>query len=130
MERGPTTGLRSEPFFAGMTRPAMYAKVPARAFGLNVFVHLMALLVTQLVWHSLLLALATFASGLFFYALLRLFTYYEPRFAEFFPMWASTRGADILSGALRFWRAGSYTPLAADLVDARGRRRSRPWVWL
>jgi type IV secretion system protein VirB3 len=31
----------------------------------------------------------------------------------------------MLGGNLRFWRANSYSPLALDMPDVRGRRRMR-----
>jgi type IV secretion system protein VirB3 len=47
----------------------------------------------------------------------------DARFFDLLLMWVRTRLPALL-GTLRFWDASSYSPLALDLPNSRGRRNS------
>jgi type IV secretion system protein VirB3 len=49
----------------------------------------------------------------------------DPRFFDLMLMWGRTR-LPAMVGTLRFWRASSYSPLALDLPDVSGQRRTEP----
>ena len=48
----------------------------------------------------------------------------DARFFDLLLLWGRTRIPALLANA-RFWKSSSYTPLALDLPDMRGRRRIR-----
>lgn len=111
-------GLTADTLFVGMTRPTMLFGVTFSAMILNIVLTVEAFIVTKnLVW---LLAFVPI-HGLF-----SLVCLYEPRFFDLLGLWARTRGAALLSGNLRYWKASSYSPLVLDLPDRRGRRRHAP----
>ncbi|MBS0448537.1 MAG: VirB3 family type IV secretion system protein [Proteobacteria bacterium] len=60
------------------------------------------------------------------HALFYLVCVVEPRFFDLFQLWGKTRGIALLAGNVRFWRAGSYSPLVLDLPYERGRHRAAP----
>jgi type IV secretion system protein VirB3 len=108
-------GLVADTLFVGMTRPSTVWGVTYSAMMFNVVVTTESFIVTKnLVW---LLAFVPM------HGLLYLLCLYEPRFFELLQLWGRTRGVAWLGGNLRFWRASSYSPLALDLPDLRGRRR-------
>jgi type IV secretion system protein VirB3 len=47
----------------------------------------------------------------------------DARFFDLLLLWARTRIPALLANA-RFWKSSSYSPLALDLPDVRGRRRT------
>lgn len=111
-------GLTADTLFVGMTRPTMLFGVTYSAMILNIVLTVEAFIVTKnLVW---LLAFVPM-HGLFYLVCL-----YEPRFFDLLGLWARTRGASLVSGNLRYWKASSYSPLVLDLPDRRGRRRHVP----
>ena len=55
----------------------------------------------------------------------------DARFFDLLLLWARTR-IPALCANLGYWKASSYSPLAVDLPDARGRRRNAdlvPRLW-
>jgi type IV secretion system protein VirB3 len=55
----------------------------------------------------------------------------DARFFDLLLLWGRTR-IPVLLGNLRLWRASSYSPLAMDPPDRRGRRRRSdplPRLW-
>jgi type IV secretion system protein VirB3 len=47
----------------------------------------------------------------------------DARFFDLLLLWGRTRIPALLANA-RFWKSSSYSPLALDLPDVRGRRRT------
>lgn len=116
MERNQ--GLVADLLFVGMTRPPMVWGVTYSAMMANVVLTMEAFIVTKnLAW---LLAFVPL------HGLLYLLCLYEPRFFDLLQLWGRTRGCAWTAGNLRHWRASSYSPLALDLPDHRGRRGARP----
>jgi len=113
----PEPGIREDPLFAGITRPAMKWGVTYSALLLNgVTTMEMFLLTRNLLWLLICLPI----HGMFW-----LLCKNEPRFFDLLFLWARTRGPGLL-GNVRFWKANSYSPLRFDLPGKNGRRR---WIW-
>ena len=111
-------GIVCDTLFVAMTRPSMVGGVTYAAMLFNVVITTEAFIVTKnLVW---LLAFVPIHGVLFLVCL------YEPRFFDLLQLWGRTRLPGVVSGTLRHWRANSYSPLALDLPDQRGRRRRLP----
>lgn len=111
-------GIVVDALFVGMTRPSMVWGVTYSAMMFNIVVTSESFIVTKnLAW---LLAFLPIHGMLFLVCL------HEPRFFDLLQLWGRTRLPAMVNGNLRFWRANSYSPLAVDLPDAHGRRRSRP----
>jgi len=112
-------GLIADPVFLAVTRPPMRWGVTYSALLACGLVAIEAFLLTRnLLWLLVYLPLHALA----YLACLR-----EPRFFELALLWARTGGPAVF-GNLRFWRASSYSPLALELPDARGRRPRRDAV--
>ncbi|MDM0049754.1 type IV secretion system protein VirB3 [Variovorax sp. J22R115] len=111
-------GIVADPLFVGMTRPSMVWGVTYSAMMFNVVLTTEAFILTK--------NLAWLLAFLPIHGVLYLVCLYEPRFFDLLQLWGRTRLPALLAGNLRHWRASSYSPLALDLPDARGRRRRRP----
>ena len=110
-------GIVADALFVGMTRPSMVWGVTYPAMMLNIVITTESFIVTKnLVW---LLAFVPI------HGLLYLVCLYEPRFFDLLQLWGRTRLPALLGGNLRHWGASSYSPLALDLPDAKGRRRAQ-----
>jgi type IV secretion system protein VirB3 len=110
-------GIVADPLFIGMTRPSMVWGVTYSAMMFNILVTTESFIVTKnLAW---LLAFAPIHGMLYLVCL------YEPRFFDLLQLWGRTRLPALLAGNLRLWRANSYSPLALDMPDWRGHRRTR-----
>ena len=110
-------GITADTLFVGMTRPSMIWGVTYSAMMFNIVVTSESFIVTKnLVW---LLAFLPIHGVLYLVCL------YEPRFFDLLQLWGRTRLPAMLGGNLRYWRANSYSPLALDMPDLRGRRRMR-----
>ena len=106
-------GLIADPLFVGATRPPMRWGVTYAALLLNLVCTLEVFLVTRN-----LLTLLLFAP---IHGLCALLCARDARFFDLLLMWGRTRMPSAV-GTLRFWKASSYSPLALDLPDNRGRR--------
>jgi type IV secretion system protein VirB3 len=110
-------GIVADPLFVGMTRPSMVWGVTYSAMMFNIVITTESFIVTKnLAW---LLAFVPVHGVLYLVCL------YEPRFFDLLQLWGRTRLPGMLAGNLRFWRANSYSPLALEMPDVRGRRRPR-----
>jgi type IV secretion system protein VirB3 len=110
-------GIVADPLFVGMTRPSMVWGVTYSAMMSNIVITTESFIVTKnLAW---LLAFVPVHGVLYLVCL------YEPRFFDLLQLWGRTRLPGMLAGNLRFWRANSYSPLALEMPDGRGRRRMR-----
>jgi len=108
-------GLIADPLFVGATRPPMRWGVTYAALLFNMVFTLEAFLVTR--------NLLTLLVCLPIHGMCALLCARDPRFFDLLLLWGRTRLPAVL-GTLRLWRASSYSPLALDLPDARGRRRA------
>lgn len=104
-----------DPLFVGATRPPMRWGVTYSALLVNGVVTLEVFLLTK---NLLTLALALPVHGVSALLCAR-----DARFFDLLLLWGRTRIPALLANA-RFWRASSYSPLALDLPDVHGRRRS------
>ena len=107
-------GLIADLLFVGATRPPMRWGVTYAALLFNMIFTLEAFLVTR----NLLVLLVCLP----IHAVCALLCVRDARFFDLLVLWSRTR-APALLGTWRVWRASSYSPLALDLPDARGRRR-------
>ncbi len=108
-------GLTGDVLFVGATRPPMRWGVTYSALLLNgVFTMELFLLTKNLL--VMLLALPI-------HGICALLCARDARFFDLLLLWARTRIPALLANA-RFWRSSSYSPLALDLPDVRGRRRT------
>src|ERR1700727_2243608 len=99
-------GIREDPLFAGVTRPAMAMGVTYSALLINGLTTVELFLLTKnLLW--------------------MLVCKNDARFFDLLFLWGRTRGPGLL-GNVRFWKANSYSPLRFDLPNHKGRRR---WLW-
>jgi type IV secretion system protein VirB3 len=107
-------GLIADPLFVGATRPPMRWGVTYSALLFNMVFTLEAFLLTK---NLLALLLCAPIHGLCMLLCAR-----DARFFDLVLLWARTRLPALLAN-LRVWKASSYSPLALDLPNRRGRRR-------
>jgi type IV secretion system protein VirB3 len=108
-------GVTADALFVGATRPPMRWGVTYAALLFNLVFTLEVFLLTK---NLLTLLLAAPIHGVCMLLCAR-----EARFFDLLLLWGRTRLPAILT-TLRFWSASSYSPLALDLPNARGRRRA------
>jgi type IV secretion system protein VirB3 len=119
----PDQSLIAETLFVGATRPPMRWGVTYSALMFNLIFSLEAFLLTR--------NLLTLLLGVPIHALCMLLCARDARFFDLLLLWGRTRGA-ALFGNLRFWQASSYSALAVDPPDRRGKRRRSdpvPVLW-
>jgi type IV secretion system protein VirB3 len=109
------TGLIADALFVGATRPPMRWGVTYSALLVNGVFTLEVFLLTK--------NLLTLALALPIHGVCALLCARDARFFDLLLLWGRTRIPALLANA-RFWRASSYSPLALDLPDLRGRRRT------
>ena len=109
-------GLIADPVFVGATRPPMRWGVTYSALLFNMVFTLETFLVTR---NLLTLLICAPIHGLCALLCAR-----DARFFDLLLLWGRTRLPALL-GTLRLWKASSYSPLALDLPDARGRRQTK-----
>jgi type IV secretion system protein VirB3 len=107
-------GLIADPLFVGATRPSMLWGVTYSAVMLNAMCIMELFLLTK---NLLVLLLAAPIHGVCMLLCAR-----DARVFDLVLLWGRTRLPALLAN-LRFWKASSYSPLALDLPDERGRRR-------
>jgi type IV secretion system protein VirB3 len=115
--------LTADTLFVGATRPPMRWGVTYSALLFNLMFSMEAFLLTR--------NLLTFLLAAPIHALCMLLCARDARFFDLLLLWGRTRGA-ALFGNLRLWQASSYSPLAVDPPDRRGRRRRSdlvPGLW-
>ena len=116
MDASRNQGLTADTLFVAMTRPSMLFGVTYSALIVNVVLTMETFILTgNLMWLLAFLPI----HGLFYLVCL-----FEPRFFDLFQLWGRTRGLALATGNVGFWRASSYSPLALDLPDHNGRRRT------
>jgi len=108
-------GLTADPLFVGATRPPMRWGVTYSALLVNGVFTMEIFLLTK--------NLLTLALALPIHGICALLCARDARFFDLMLLWGRTRIPALLANA-RFWKASSYTPLALDLPDVRGRRRT------
>jgi type IV secretion system protein VirB3 len=111
------TGLIADPLFVGATRPPMRWGVTYSALLFNMVFTMEAFLLTK---NLLTLLLAAPVHGLCMLLCAR-----DARFFDLVLLWGRTRIPAALTN-LRLWKASSYSPLAIDFPNPKGRRRSAP----
>ncbi len=109
-------GLTVDPLFVGATRPPMRWGVTYSALLFNMVFTLEAFLLTK---NLLALLLCLPIHGVCMLLCAR-----DARFFDLVLLWARTR-LPALFANYRVWRASSYSPLALDLPNERGRRSRR-----
>ena len=110
-------GIREDPLFAGVTRPAMAMGVTYSALLINGMTTVELFLLTKnLLWMGVCIPI----HGIFW-----LVCKNDARFFDLLFLWGRTRGPGLL-GNVRFWKANSYSPLRFDLPNKVGRRL---WLW-
>jgi type IV secretion system protein VirB3 len=107
-------GLMVDPLFVGATRPPMRWGVTYSALLFNMVFTMEAFLVTK---NLLALLLCTPIHGVCMLLCAR-----DARFFDLVMLWARTRLPARFAN-YRVWLASSYSPLALDLPNDRGRRR-------
>lgn len=109
------TGLTVDPLFVGATRPPMRWGVTYSALLVNGVFTLEVFLLTK--------NLLTLGLSLPIHGICALLCARDARFFDLLLLWGRTRIPALLANA-SFWKSSSYSPLALDLPDARGRRRT------
>jgi len=109
-------GLTVDPLFVGATRPPMRWGVTYSALLVNGVFTLEIFLLTK--------NLLTLGLGLPIHGVCALLCARDARFFDLALLWGRTRIPALLANA-RFWKSSSYSPLALDLPDIRGWRRTR-----
>ena len=107
-------GIKTDPLFAGVTRPAMAMGVTYAALLTNMLITVELFLLTK----NLLWLLVCIPIHCVFWVVCK----NDPRFFDLLFLWGRTRGPGLL-GNLRFWKANTYSPLRFDLPRRNGRRR-------
>jgi len=108
-------GLIADPLFVGATRPPMRWGVTYSALLFNMVFTLETFLLTK---NLLLLLVCGPIHGICMLLCAR-----DARFFDLVLLWARTR-LPALFANFRIWKASSYCPLALDLPNQSGRRRS------
>jgi type IV secretion system protein VirB3 len=114
-------GLTADVLFVGATRPPMRWGVTYAALLCNLVFTLEAFLVTR---NLLVLLICVPIHGVCTLLCAR-----DPRFFDLLVLWGRTR-LPALFGALRIWKANSYSPLVLDPAGVGGRRRRHSEVWV
>lgn len=113
MERR-NTGVVADPLFVGLTRPPMRFGATYSALLLNAAFTMEIFLLSK---NLLVLLLVLPIHGVCVLLCAR-----DARFFDLLLMWGKTRFIAHFC-SLGYWRGASYTPLATDLPDIKGRRR-------
>ena len=109
-----SVGLTADPLFVGATRPPMRWGVTYSALLFNMVFTMEAFLLTK---NLLTLLLSAPIHGVCMLLCAR-----DARFFDLVLLWARTRLPALVAN-YRLWKSSSYSPLALDLPDERGRRR-------
>jgi type IV secretion system protein VirB3 len=112
-------GLTADPLFVAVTRPPMRWGVTFSALLFNLVFTMEVFLLTK---NLLTLLLVIPIHGICALLCLR-----DPRIFDLLLLWGRTR-LPAYAATMRYWRASSYSALALDLPDGRGRRRARPQI--
>lgn len=115
------TPLTLDPVWLGATRPPMRWGVTYAALVLNMMFTMEVFLLSK--------NLLTLFIALPIHGLCALLCARDARFFDLAAAWCRTRLPALISNYW-FWRASSYSPLALDVPNARGRRRATPFVRL
>jgi type IV secretion system protein VirB3 len=110
-------GLTADPLFVAVTRPPMRWGVTFSALLVNLVFTMEVFLLTK---NLLTLLLVIPIHGICALLCLR-----DPRIFDLLLLWGRTR-LPAYAGTMRYWRSSSYSALALDLPDGRGRRRAVP----
>src|SRR6267154_6373700 len=113
---GRNSGLTADPLFVGVTRPPMRWGVTYSALLFNLVFTMEIFLLSK--------NLLTFLIAVPIHGVCALLCARDARFFDLILLWGRTRGPAYL-GNLSLWQASTYSPLALDLPDGRGRRRAR-----
>lgn len=113
---GRNVGLTADSLFVGVTRPPMRWGVTYSALLFNLVFTMEIFLLSK---NLLTLLIAVPVHGLCALLCAR-----DARFFDLLLLWGRTR-LPACFGNLRFWRASSYSPLALDVPNAKGRRPAR-----
>ncbi len=108
-------GLTADTLFVGVTRPPMRWGVAYPALLSNLVFTMLVFVLTK---NLLTLLLAVPIHGICALLCAR-----DARFFDLILLWGRTRLPALLAN-YRFWKASSYSPLALNLPDIRGRRRA------
>lgn len=108
-------GVTADSLFVAVTRPPMRFGVTYVAILFNAALTMEVFLLTK---NLLVLLLAIPIHGVCMLLCAR-----DPRYFDLLLMWAKTRLLAYFC-SIRFWKGASYSPLALDLPDVRGFRRS------
>ena len=111
------SGLTADPLFLGATRPPMRWGVTYSALLFNLVFTMEVFLVTK--------NLLVFLLSAPIHGVCALLCARDARFFDLILLWGRTRLPAWLSN-LRVWKASSYSPLALDLPNRRGRRSRQP----
>jgi type IV secretion system protein VirB3 len=108
-------GLVIDPLFVGATRPPTRWGVTYAALIVNLVFTMQVFLLTK--------NLLTLLLSLPIHGLSVLLCARDVRFFDLALLWAQTR-LPAYVGNIRFWRASSYSPLALEVPNIYGKRRS------
>ncbi len=108
-------GVTADPLFVGVTRPPMRFGVTYAALLLNAAFTMEVFLITK---NLLVLLIALPIHGVAMLLCAR-----DARYFDLLLMWGRTRLVAYLC-TIRFWKGASYSPLALDLPNRRGRRKA------
>jgi len=113
--RSANAGVTADPLFVGATRPPMRWGVTYSALLVNGVFTMEVFLLTK--------NLLTLALGLPIHGICMLLCARDARFFDLALLSGRTRIPALLANA-RHWKSSSYSPLALDVPDVRGRRRT------
>lgn len=109
-------GLTADSLFIGATRPPMRWGVTYAALLFNLVLSMELFLLTK--------NLLTLLLSVPIHGVCMLLCAHEARFFDLLLLWGRTRLPAFL-GNFRHWQASSYSPLAIEVPNARGRRSVR-----
>ena len=101
-------GLRADPLFGGLTRPAMLLGLPIEALLVILCITVVAFLITKIANLDIGFSIGALGLGAVFYALARLMCARDPRAFRYLMLQIRTKGPHRTRW---FWKSGSYAPL-------------------
>ena len=110
-----SAGLTADPLFVAVTRPPMRWGVTFTALLFNMVFTMETFLLTK--------NLLTLLIAIPIHGVCALLCMHDARFFDLLMLWGKTRMPAFLR-SYRYWRAASCSPLALELPDDRGRRRT------
>lgn len=102
------SGIRSDPLFGGLTRPATFLGLPIEAMIATMFISVVSFLIAAMVDAGIAWKIFPLGLGVVMYAVARLICVGDPRAFRYIGLRIKTKSLHRSHG---HWQSGSYSPL-------------------